>query len=60
MTPAPTRELMQHQLETTHKRILRLESFLRDNPNIPEDDREAIDDRLDDLNDLFILISNKL
>ena len=56
----PTREMMQHQLQHTHQRILSLEAFLKANPNLPEADREAIDDRLDDLNDLFILISNKL
>ena len=56
----PTKEMMQHQLQHTHQRILHLEELLITNPDLSEAEREAIDDRLDDLNDLFIVISNKL
>jgi hypothetical protein len=52
--------MMQHQLQHTHQRILHLEELLITNPSMPETEREAINDRLDDLNDLFIIISNKL
>ena len=52
--------MMQHQLQHTHQRILHLEELLITNPDLSEAEREAIDDRLDDLNDLFIVISNKL
>jgi hypothetical protein len=56
----PTKEMMQQQLQHTHQRILHLEELLMANPDLPEAEREDINDRLDDLNDLFIIISNKL
>lgn len=55
-----TKLVLQHQLEHTHRTILHLERTLRENPNLPQDKRDEIDDRLDDLNDLFIMLSNKL
>ena len=52
--------LIQQELEHTHRTILHLERTLRENPNLTQDFRDKIDDRLDDLNDLFIMLSNKL
>lgn len=56
----PAKLLIQHQLEHTHQTILHLERTLRENPNLSQDKRDEIDDRLDELNDLFIMLSNKL
>lgn len=55
-----TKLLIQQQLEHTHRSILHLERTLRENPNLPQENRDKIDDRMDDLNDLFIMLSNKL
>jgi hypothetical protein len=47
-------------LETIHKRIKRLEDFLRENQNISEDQKDLIEEKIEDLNDLFISTHNSL
>jgi hypothetical protein len=47
-------------LETIHKRIKQLEDFLRKNQNISEDQKDLIEEKIEDLNDLFISTHNSL